>query len=229
MDRLKKIIEWMGTLRNQKSIEGMQRFGITTGNAFGISTPTLAAMARELGRDQPLAIELWDTGIREARILAAMVADPAGFTPDLMDRWCADFNSWDICDQVCTRVFRYTPYADEKIHEWARSEEEYVRRAAFALIAATAVSDKKAPDCRFEAYLPLIIEAGEDDRNFVRKAVNWALRQIGKRSPGLWFKAIATAEELMVSPNKTSRWIGSDATRELTGEKVIRRLDFGQV
>ncbi|MCD8102614.1 MAG: DNA alkylation repair protein [Alistipes sp.] len=228
MDRLKKIIEWMGTLRNEKNIEGMKRFGINAGNAFGISTPSLASMAGELGRDQPLALDLWDTGIREARILAAMVADPAAFTPDLMDLWCADFDSWDICDQVCTRVFRYSPYADRKIHEWARAEEEYVRRAAFALIAATAVSDKKAPDSLFEAYLPLILEAGEDDRNFVRKAVNWALRQIGKRSPGLWFKAIATAEELMVSRNKTSRWIGTDATRELTGEKVIRRLDFGE-
>ncbi|MCD8072562.1 MAG: DNA alkylation repair protein [Alistipes sp.] len=225
-DRTKNIIQWMGTLRNEKNLEGMKRFGINTENAFGISTPTLMSMAREVGRDQSLALDLWDTAIHEARILAAMVADPGSFSPELMDSWCEDFDSWDVCDQVCMKVFRHTPYAGDKIYQWAVSDRQFVKRAAFALMASYCVIDKTSGDEKFEPWFDLIIEASGDERNFVKKAVNWALRQLGKKSPGLWYKAIAVSEELMLSPGKTARWIGSDATRELTGEKTFRRLKF---
>ncbi|MCC8034377.1 MAG: DNA alkylation repair protein [Rikenellaceae bacterium] len=225
-DRVSSIIEWMGTLRNEKNLDGMQRFGINTENAFGISTPTLMSMARELGKDQPLALALWKTGIHEAMIIAAMVSDPAAFTPELMDSWCEDFDSWDICDQVCMKVFRYTPHAREKIYQWAVREEEFVRRAAFALMATCAVIDKTSKDEQFEPWFDLIAAASDDERNFVKKAVNWALRQLGKKSPGLWHKAIAVSEELMLSNSRSARWIAADATRELTGEKTFRRLKF---
>lgn len=216
----------MGTRRNVNNIEGMKRFGINSENAFGIPTPDLAAMAREIGRDQALALDLWDTGFHEARIMAAMVAVPERFTPGMMDSWCEEFDSWDVCDQVCMKVFRYSPHARDKIAEWAVREEEFVRRAAFALIATLSVSDKSSPDELFEPYFEFIVEASTDERNFVKKAVNWALRQLGKRNQEMWYKAIGVAEELMLSRNKTARWIGTDATRDLTGERALKRAGF---
>ncbi len=224
MSKLKEIITWMESLRDEKNIAGMKRFGIETGHAMGISMPVLRQKAKELGHDHTLAEELWDTEIHEARILASLVADPRQTSPELMDRWCEAFDSWDLCDQCCINLFRHTPHADAKIHEWASREEEFVRRAAFALIAARAVGDKKATDEELLPYFTLIVNASEDKRNFVRKAVNWALRQLGKRNLNLYMEALKVSEELMISTSLNAQWIGKDATEELTSEKVVARI-----
>jgi 3-methyladenine DNA glycosylase AlkD len=181
-------------------------------------------LARTLGKDHALALRLWETGIPDAMIVASMIDCPGEVTPVQMDAWAADFSSWDVCDQVCMNLFDKTPHAWEKVHEWSRREEEFVRRAAFALIACLAWHDKKTPDDAFLAFLPIIREAAADERNYVKKAVNWALRHIGKRSAGLNGAAIEAAREIGKLKEKSARWIASDALRELTGEKVQKRL-----
>jgi len=203
----------------------MSRFGINVESAWGISLPELRRTAREIGKDHELAAYIWDSGKHEARILACLIDDPKKVTDSQMELWVLDFDSWDLCDQCCSNLFDRTPYAWDKAVEWSERDEEFVKRAGFVLMAALAVHDKKAADGRFMAFLPLIRKQASDDRNFVKKAVNWALRQIGKRNTRLNLFAIEVAEELRASKVKSSRWIGSDAFRELTSDKVKKRLE----
>jgi 3-methyladenine DNA glycosylase AlkD len=196
------------------NLEGMARFGIVTINALGLRVPQIRAVARRIGRNQPLAEELWSTKIHDARILASLIGDPETITRSTMDRWARDFNSWDICDACCCNLFDRSPHAWSKIAKWARSKHEYVRRAAFATVAAIAVHDKTAPDKVFVEALALIETYAFDDRNFVRKAVNWALRNIGKRNTRLMIAATSSAERIRAQGTKSARWIAADALRE---------------
>ena len=212
----------METLRDTKNVAGMERYGIITqGKAFGIPAPELNKMAKTYKNNQPLAEELWNTGYHEARRLATLISDKKQFSSELMDKWTSEFYSWDICDSACFHTFRYLPFADEKIFEYAVSEAEFVRRTAFSLIAGLAVNAKKAPDEQFLNYLPLIERYSYDNRNFVRKAVNWALRQIGKKNKNLLPPALELAEKLSASPDKTTAWIGRDAARELSKKNIL--------
>ena len=200
---------------NPKNVEGMARFGISAKNTLGISVVELRKIAKKAGRDHKVAQELWKSGIHEARILAAYVAEPGKVTEKMMDQWVKDFDSWDVCDQVCANLFDRTPFAYSKAREWAKDEREFVRRAGFALMAALAWHDKKAQDRAFEPFFPYIKRYATDDRNFVKKAVNWALRQIGKRSPALRTRAMAVAKEIEGMDSKSARWVAKDALREL--------------
>jgi 3-methyladenine DNA glycosylase AlkD len=197
--------------------EGMARFGIATERALGVRIPDLRRLAREIGRDHGLALRLWRTGVHEARILASMVDDPARVTERQMETWARSFDSWDVCDQVCMNLFDRTPFAHAAAARWARREDEFVKRAGFALMAALAVHDAAAEDRRFVRFLPLIEREAVDDRNFVRKAVNWALRQIGKRNDRLRREAVRVARRLAEGEPGPARWVGRDALRELDG------------
>ena len=218
------IVEQLRAAESPKDKEGMARFGIKTDNAFGVSVNVLRDMAKAIGTDHELALELWETGIHEARILAGIVDDPAMITEDQMDRWVADFDSWDVCDQCCFNLFDRTPFAYSKAIGWAGDEREFVRRAGFVMMATLAVHDKKAGNEAFEQFYPLIKKYAADDRNFVRKAVNWALRSIGKHNMALNQSAIATAREVQAIDSKAARWIAADALRELQSDKVQERL-----
>ncbi len=205
-------------------LEGMARYGINTDNRLGMKMPEIRALAKDLGRNHELALALWDSGVHDARILAPMLADPGLVDDKLMDEWVGAFNSWDVCDQCCINLFRRLPQAWDKIAMWAPREEEFVRRAAFALIATLAVHEKKEPDRRFIGLLALVEAYSDDDRNFVKKAVNWALRQIGKRNRALNREAIAASKRIMDRKTSAARWIAKDALRELQDEKVLARL-----
>ncbi|MBZ5617208.1 MAG: DNA alkylation repair protein [Acidobacteriia bacterium] len=211
------------TYANPANVAGMARYGISPVGTLGVPMPVLRKLAKESGRSHELARELWDSAIHEARILATLVDEPARVTRRQMDRWARDLDSWDVCDQACQNLFRYTPFAFAKAAEWARKKPEFVRRAGFSLMAGLAVKAKHASDAQFEAFFPLILEAATDDRNLVRKAVNWALRQIGKRNPRLRVKAIAQAEEIRGLDSRAARWIAADALRELRGAVPRKR------
>jgi 3-methyladenine DNA glycosylase AlkD len=219
-----EVLERLRSLADPAAKAGMARFGIETGTALGISIPTLRALARDIGRDHGLAEELWASGVHEARILAALVDDPKLVTEEQMERWVVQIDSWDVCDGVCSDLFDRTPFAHAKAAEWSTREEEFVKRAGFVLMAALAVHDKRAPDERFLEMLPLIERESHDERNFVRKAVNWALHQIGKRNRGLNAAAIAAGERIQAQGSRAARWIAADALRELRSEKVQARL-----
>ena len=221
---LGQVMEELKTQADPTSLSGMARYGINVENALGVKIPCLQALAKKIGNDHSLALELWDTGINESRILAAMVEEPNKVDQEQMNAWVKDLNSWDVCDQVCNRLFDYTDHAWQMVEEWSSRPEEFVKRAAFTMMATLAVHDKVSGDSRFEALIPLIKRESSDSRNYVRKAVNWALRQIGKRSRYLNSIAIRTAHELETREDKTSRWIARDALRELTGEKVQARF-----
>jgi len=210
-----EILQELQGQANPTDAAGMARFGINTAKAFGIRIPVLRALAKRLGKDHKLAAELWKTGYHEARILAGMVDDPAQVTTAQMDRWTAVFNSWDLCDQVCMNLFDRTPHAWEKALTWSQSEEEFVKRAGYALMACLAVHDKRTADAQFTPFFAAIKRGATDDRNFVKKAVNWALRQIGKRNEALRQRAIRVAEEIARFENKGARWVAADALREL--------------
>ncbi len=218
------IIEELESLKNPEDIAGMARFGIKANKAYGVRMPELTRIAREVGKNHQLAEELWEHGYTETRILACMVDDPKEVTEGQMERWALEFNSWDVCDQCCMKLFRKTPYAYQKIEEWSARDEEFVKRAAFTLIATLAVHDKKADDEKFEELFSLIIRESEDERNFVKKAVNWALRQIGKRNLSLNQKAIAVAKKMDQLDSRSAKWIAKDALRELESEKVQEKL-----
>ncbi|HEY91435.1 MAG TPA: DNA alkylation repair protein [Dehalococcoidia bacterium] len=218
------IMEKLKSLANPDVIEEMARFGINPENNLGISITSIRQIARETGKDHSLAIQLWESGIREARMLAALVEEVKLVTGEQMDTWANDFNSWDICDHCCSALFRYTDYAYQKAVEWSSNDKEFVKRAGFVLMATLTVSDKKAPDEKFAPFFELMKRESTDDRNYAKKAVNWALRQIGKRSPGLNKMAIETAREIHAMDSKSARWIATDALRELTGQAVQRRL-----
>jgi 3-methyladenine DNA glycosylase AlkD len=219
-----EVVAELRSMSDPKAVEGAARFGINVPDILGISAPALRKLAKEIGTDHRLAAQLWRTGIHDARGLAALIDDPSLVTPNQMERWAQDFNSWAVCDTACGCLFDKTPYAWDKAVEWSRRDAEYVKRAGFVLMASLAVHDKKAPDERFEAFLPLIVEQAGDERNFVKKAVNWALRQIGKRNRRLSERAIQTAHEVRALGTRSARWIAADALRELTGDKVQARL-----
>jgi 3-methyladenine DNA glycosylase AlkD len=189
-----------------------------------LSVPQLRAIARRVGRDQTLAEQLWETGIPDARVLAGLVGDPRVITRSTMDRWARDFNSWDVCDGCCGSLFDRTPYAWQKIHKWAKDKREFVRRAAFTTLASIAVHDKTADDRLFLDALDLVEQYAFDDRNFVRKAVNWALRNIGKRNSRLLPAAISCAERIRQQDTKAARWIAADALRELRSKQASRGI-----
>jgi 3-methyladenine DNA glycosylase AlkD len=203
---------------------GMARFGIDTEHALGIRVTQLRAYARTLGRDHALAGALWRSGIHEARLLATLVEDPADVTERQADAWVRDLDSWDLCDGLCGNLLDRTPFAFAKAAEWSRREPEFEKRAGFALMAWAAVHRKDVGDERFEAFLPLIVAQSTDDRPYVRKAVNWSLRQIGKRSPRLNRSAIEAARQIQALDARSARWIASDALRELEGPVVQERL-----
>lgn len=219
-----KILAHLQSLKNPKNIEGMKRFGIHGGKLLGISIPTLRALAKNIGKNHDIAADLWASGIHEARLLAAFVDDPALVTKQQMESWVHEFDSWDICDQACGNLFDRTPFAYDKAEEWVRSDQEYVRRAGFAMMAALAVHDKQAVDVMFTQFFPLIEHYAFDDRNFVRKAVNWALRQIGKRNEKLRLLAIGCAERVLAQDTKAARWIARDALRELQSDTTVAMI-----
>jgi 3-methyladenine DNA glycosylase AlkD len=207
---------------------GMERFGIVTARSFGVPTPILKQYAREVKRQSAdrhaLAQELWATGVYDARAVAFMIDDPKQVTAKQMDGWVSDFDNWATVDGACSYLFCRTSFAYEKAFEWAEAKPEFVKRAAFSLMAYLAVHDKKANDAKLAAFLPVLEKHSDDERNFVKKAVNWALRQIGKRNQNLNKLAIETAERIRLQDNKPARWIASDALRELHGQKVAERL-----
>ena len=223
-----EIIRRLKAHSNPRAVEGMARFGINPSNTLGVSIPTLRKIGREIGTDHSLAQRLWDSGIHEARILAAMIDDPKEVTVKQMERWVKDFDSWDVCDQCCSNLFDKTNYAHQKAVGWASRKEEFVKRAGFALMAALAVHDKQASNAQFERYLPVIRRESDDERNFVKKAVNWALRQIGKRNLQLNRMAIETARLIQKKESKAARWIAADAIRELTSDAVKMKLRKSQ-
>lgn len=219
-----EVLEELKSHANPEAVAGMARYGINSSNTLGVSVPTLRKLAKRAGKDHALAGELWSSGIHEARILAGMVDDPALVTEEQMDSWVAEFDSWDVCDQVCMNLFDKVPVAYEKAAQWTSRDEEFVKRAGFALMAVLAWHDKQAPDEKFLAMLPLITKEATDERNFVKKAANWALRHIGKRNLQLNAAAVAAAEEIQQIDSKSARWIAKDALKELTGEAVQNRL-----
>lgn len=219
-DRLFQALALIQAQARPTELDGMARFGLVGEGRLGLSIPCMRAIARQLGRDHALAQALWDTGTPDARIVASMVADPSQFTSRQMDAWTRGFAAWDVCDQVCTNAFRASPLAWRKIPVWAQRKDEFGRRAAFALLAVVGVHDRNAPDERFIATLPLIEVAAPDNRNFVKKAVNWALRNIGKRNANLHREAIACALRIQQQGNPSARWIAADALRELRSEAV---------
>jgi 3-methyladenine DNA glycosylase AlkD len=222
-EELQEIISQLKALTVPANINGMARFGINPNNTLGVSMPRI----RQLGKrkkDHDLALALWETGIHEARILASIVDQPALLTSQQMDSWIADFDSWDVCDQVCGNLYSKSPLAVEKAMSWSKSEHEFVKRAGFALMAYLAVHGKKVPDTVFIQFLEIIESSADDDKNFVRKAINWALRQIGKRSTALYQPALEESRRLALSTNKTARWVGTDAVKELEApSKYVKR------
>lgn len=203
---------------------GMARFGVSVESALGVSMPKVRAIAGSTVKDHGLAEELWQSGIHEARIAAALVDKPEWVTREQCERWALDFSSWDVVDQVTGNLFDKTPFADDLVRDWSERDEEFVKRAAYALIAWMAVHQKKRADAEFLTFLPVIEREAGDDRNFVKKAVNWALRQIGKRSAELQTPALKLARKLAASDDRAKRWSGNDAVRELDSEKMRKRL-----
>ncbi len=218
------LVRELRKMGNPKAVEGMARFGIKGSKLFGVSVPNLRMLARKAGKSHRLAGDLWKTGIHEARLLASMVDDPRQVTEEQMESWVIDFDSWDLVDQSCGNLFVKTPLAVGKALEWSKREKEYEKRAGFSLMAMLAVHDKTVGDETFLRFLPAIVREASDDRNFVRKAVNWALRQIGKRNSALNRAAIETAEKIGRMDSSAAKWIASDAVRELRSEPVQNKL-----
>lgn len=211
-------------MSDPQAVREMARYGITPETNLGVPTPSLRSLAGEIGVDHGLAQELWASGVRDARLVACLIEDPAMVTESQMDDWARGFDSWDVCDACCAWLFRRTAHARARALEWSGADAEFVKRAGFVLMANFVVSEKKAADEWFEVFFPIIVREAGDDRNYVKRAVNWALRQIGKRNLNLNQKAVETAREIQRLDAKSARWIASDALRELTSEKVQKRL-----
>ncbi len=218
------IIKRLEALADPKVAKGMAWAGVKAGKVYGISIPSLRKIAKETGKNHALAQELWASGIHEARIIACMIDDHKLVTEGQLETWVRDFDSWDLCDGCCGNLFDKTAFAYRKAVEWSSRQEEYVKRAGFVMMATLAVHDKKAKDSSFLEFLPIIERESTDDRNFVKKAVNWALRQIGKRNESLNKAAIETARAIRNIDSKSARWVASDALKELTSEAVRTRL-----
>ena len=221
---VERVIDELRHRGSPKAVGGLSRFGIRTETALGVSVPQIRELARKFGIHHGLAQELWMTRIHEARLLASMIDDPERVTEEQMEKWASDFNSWDIVDQCCGNLFDRTQFAVKKAHEWSKRKEEYVKRAGFVLMAEMAVHDKNAPDKTFLEFLPATVREASDERNFVRKAINWAIRQIGKRNAILNEAAIKTCAEIQNSGSRSGKWIAADALRELTSASVKKKL-----
>jgi len=218
-----EVIARLQSMASAENVAGMSRFGICANNTLGISIYDLRRLARDIKPDHALASKLWSSGIHEARILASFIDEPDKVTEAQLERWVKDFDSWDVGDQVSEMIAK-TPFVVKKIHQWSRRDEEFVKRAAFSLIAEIAWHDKKMADADFEQFFPVIKAAASDERNFVRKAVNWALRNIGKRNRALNQRATQVAREIQQIDSKAARWIAADALRELQSEAIQKRL-----
>ena len=223
-DEVQATLESLERMSTKRDRENLTRFGITANKAFGVSMANIQVVARRLGRSHTLAAALWDTGWYEARMLTSFVDEPARVTPTQMDRWCRDFDNWGICDTVCFNLFDRTPYAWQKVAKWSGQRDEFVKRAAFALLWGLTVHDKHADDAPFAEGLRLVERAATDERHLVKKSVNMALRAVGKRNRALNAAALAVARQLANSPQAAARWVGKDALRELTSPSVVRRL-----
>ena len=219
-----EIIAKLKSLSNPKAVEGMAKYGITPEYTYGVSLPNLRKIARETCKNHELALELWNTNTRETRILASMVDEPKMVTEQQIEDWVKKFNYWEICDQCCMNLFEKTEFVYQKAIEWSSREEKFIKRAGFVLMARLAVSNKKADDAEFEEFFFIIKRESIDSRNYVKKAVNWALRQIGKRNIALNQEAIRISQEIQKIDSKISRWIASDALRELTSDAIQKRL-----
>lgn len=217
------ILDKLNKLADPKDKKGMERYGINTDNALGISIYKLRALIKKIPKNHGLSIELWNSGIHEARILASMVDLPGEVTEAQMESWVKDFDSWDVCDLVCSNLFDKTKFAYKKAFEWSSRYEEYIKRAGFVMMAALSVHDKKADNSKFTQFFPIIIRESTDKRKYVIKAVNWALRQIGKRNNALNKQAMETANKIKKIESGAARWIAADAIRELKSEKVQKR------
>ena len=224
MASVKDVLDKLRSKARPEQLEGMAKYGIAVERRLGVSVPDMRKLAKEIGKDHNLALDLWRTGISEARIVASMIGDPDKLTEEEMEDWVKDINSWDVCDQVCDNLFEKNRLAWKKIIDWSEREEEFVKRTAFSLIACLAWHDKKASDEKFIELFPVIIREATDERNFVKKAVNWALRNIGKRNLNLNEAAINTAREIQRLDSKVARWIAADAIRELESDAIQSRL-----
>ncbi|MFH1826251.1 MAG: DNA alkylation repair protein [bacterium] len=222
--KYQEIIKKLKSMGSKKNIEGMARFGINPRSNFGVGVTTLRSFARKIGKDHQLALQLWQSGVRDARILACFIDESDLVTEKQMDDWVKDVDSWDLCDTVCGNLFDRVPYAYKKVVQWSKRKEEYVKRAAFSLIAWLAVHDKKRDDQSFIKFLPLIKKAALDERNYVKKAVNWALRGIGKRSLMLNKAAVKAAKDIKKIDSTAARWIATDALKELQDVKILARV-----
>ncbi len=220
-----EVLAWLARHGTKHNRDGMARYGIVAPKVYGVSVANLHKLAKQIGRNHDLAIALWGTEWYEARMLTAFIDEPARVTPAQMNKWARDFDNWAICDTLCMHLFDRTPHSWEKVEQWSTRREEFVKRAAFALIASLALHDKKSPDTPFMKSLALIKRAATDDRNFVKKGVNWALRAVGLRSLKLNTAAIKLAKQLAESEDATRRWVGKDALRALTKPEVRRRLE----
>jgi 3-methyladenine DNA glycosylase AlkD len=216
LSQIDEIVSTLQTMECEESRSGMGRFGINVDRALGINVTDLRKLARRVDNSHELALLLWETGIHEARLLATMIDDPSAVTDAQMENWAADFNSWDMVDQACNNLFRRTPFAHTKAADWAARDEEFIKRSGFALMAVLAVHDQGSEDTVFQKYLVLVESESPDERNFVKKAVNWALRQIGKRNAELWEKAMGTIGRIADLDSKSAQWIAADARRELS-------------
>jgi 3-methyladenine DNA glycosylase AlkD len=221
---VEEVLDRLRSMARPGGRKGMARFGINLDRALGVRIPDIRRLAKELGRDHRMALALWATGVHEARILASMVDEVDRVTGRQMERWVRDFDSWDLCDQVCGNLFDRTPFAVGKAHAWAEREPEFVKRAGFALMAWRAVHDRGAPDREFLDFLPTIERGADDDRNYVKKAVNWSLRQIGKRNRRLHRAAVRSAERIAGREARSARWVAADALRELRSRAVLSRV-----
>ncbi|RYY36558.1 MAG: DNA alkylation repair protein [Sphingobacteriaceae bacterium] len=215
-----EVITQLKELANPNRLEGMARFGIDTLKAIGVTIPELRALAKHYKKHHELALSLWETEIHEARLLASMIDDPKQVTEEQFDSWTKDFYSWDLCDQTCSNLFQHTPYAPGKIIDYSTHQEEFIKRTGFVLMACAAVHNKKADNLFFLPFLNIIEREAYDERNFVKKAVNWALRQIGKRNSTLQQIAIETAKRIAQQPHKAAKWIAADALKELQNRKL---------
>jgi 3-methyladenine DNA glycosylase AlkD len=223
-DEVQSALKWLKSHSSKATRDGMARYSIPSHKAYGVAYRDIKLLGKQLGRNHELAAGLWGTGVYEARMVASLVDDPSQVTPAQMDRWCKEFDNWGICDTMCFNLFDRTPHAWAKVTRWSNSKDEFVKRTAFALLWSLSVHDKRAGNEPFVNGLVLIERAADDERNFVKKAVNMALRAIGKRNRRLNAAAIAVARRLAGSPNAVARWVGKDALGELTSPAVIRRL-----
>ena len=219
-----EVLAWLKRRGSQRTVEGMARYGIKAKLVFGVQMGTLGSLSKRLGKDHALALELWESGWYEARLLAALVDDPQRVTRRQMNAWAASFENWADCDTACFKLFDRTPFAWEKARQWSGSPREFVKRGGFALMACLALHDKSAPDKKFLAFLSLIEKGARDGRNFVKKAVSWALRSIGRRNLGLNAAALTMARRLALSEEAAPRWVGKDSLRELSSSKVRAQL-----